>query len=153
MAAPMASPSMMKNPYLSHRTFLGSCELIARRTSLASPLPSFHAAFPTVLPAAGATLAPTFAPPLAPALAALLLLRAIHYLHLREVGFSKQRDTRKSPFGNSKGIAAMASFEARGGLLVGAVREPPEYGPRHQASRGPSEIYPSRRSLGARVCF
>src|SRR5215217_2470411 len=107
MAAPMASPSMMKNPYLSHLTFLGSFELIARRTSLASPLPSFHAAFPAALPATGATLAPAFAP----ALAALLLLRAIHYLHLRGVGFSKQRDTPNNPIGNSPGTTAIAPFE------------------------------------------
>src|SRR5215210_82881 len=77
MADPMASPSRVKNPYLNHRTFLGSRELIARRMSLASPLPSFHA----VLPATGATFAPT----LAPVLAARLFLRAIHYLHVRKV--------------------------------------------------------------------
>src|SRR5215210_2029165 len=81
MADPMASPSRVKNPYLNHRTFLGSRELIARRMSLASPLPSFHAAFPAVLPATGATFAPT----LAPVLAARLFLRAIHYLHVRKV--------------------------------------------------------------------
>src|SRR5688500_18362454 len=102
MAAPTASPSRTKNPYLRYRDFFGSCALIARRINLASALPSFHA----VLPATGATLAPAFRPPLA----ALLFLRAIHYLHLREVGFSKQRDTPKSPFGNSPGTTARAPF-------------------------------------------
>src|SRR5688500_18777373 len=95
MAAPTASPIRVKIPYLRYRDFFDSWALIARRINLASALPSFHAAFPAVLPAMGATLAP--------ALAALLLLRAIHYLHLRGVGFSKQRDTPKSPFGNSPG--------------------------------------------------
>src|SRR5829696_3126333 len=108
MAAPMASPIRMQSPYLRYRDFFGSCELIARRISLASALPSFHAAFPAVLLAAGATRAPTFAP----ALVALLFLRAIRYLHLRGVGFSKQRDTLKGPFGNSTGITAIAPFEA-----------------------------------------
>src|SRR5215210_4934126 len=99
MADPMASPSRVKNPYLNHRTFRGSRELIARRMSLASPLPSLHAAFPAVLPATG----PTLAPALTPALAAFLF-RAMHYLHLlRGVGLSKQRDTPKGPFGNSAG--------------------------------------------------
>jgi hypothetical protein len=83
MAAPTASPSRAKNPYLRYRDFFGSCELIARRINLASALPSFHAAFPAVLPATGASLAPAFAP----TLAALLFLRAIHYLHLGGVGF------------------------------------------------------------------
>jgi hypothetical protein len=106
MAAPTASPSRTKNPYLRYRDFLGSCALIARRINLASALPSFHAAFPAVLPTTGATLAPAFTPPLA----ALLFLRAIHYLHLRGVGFSKQRDTPKSPFGNSPGTTAIAPF-------------------------------------------
>jgi hypothetical protein len=107
MAAPTARPSRAKNPYLRYRDIFGSCELIARRISLASALPSFHAAFPAVLPATGATLAPAFTPPLA----ALLFLRAIHYLHLRGVGFSKQRDTPKSPFENSPEAAALAQFE------------------------------------------
>src|ERR671921_818965 len=97
----MASPSRMKNPYLRYLIFFGSCELIARRTSLAWPLPTFHAAFPAVLPATGATLAPTFAPALA-----AFLLRAIHYLHLHGVVCSKQRDTPKGPFGNSSGMSA-----------------------------------------------
>src|SRR5918999_1937482 len=104
MAAPMASPIRVKNPYLRYRVFFGSRELIARRISLASALPSFQAVFPAVLPATGATLAPAFAPNLA----AFLLLRAIHYLHLRGVGFSKQRDTPKGAFGNSPGTIAIA---------------------------------------------
>jgi hypothetical protein len=41
-------------------------------------------------------------------LAAFLFLRAIHYLHLRGVGSSKQRDTPKGPFGNSTGTSAVA---------------------------------------------
>src|SRR5829696_10043679 len=126
MAAPMASPIRMQSPYLRYRDFFGSCELIARRISLASALPSFHAAFPAVLLAAGATRAPTFAP----ALVALLFLRAIRYLHLRGVGFSKQRDTLKGPFGNSTGITAIAPFEASESNLsvpaqLGDQSEPP----------------------------
>src|ERR671911_633493 len=126
MAAPMASPIRMKNPYLRYLVFFGSCELIARRISLASALPSFQAAFPAVLPATGATLAPT----LAPALAAFLFLRAIHYLHLRGVGFSKQRDTPKCPCGNSTWTTAIASPEASEGSLsvpaqFGDEGEPP----------------------------
>src|SRR5215203_3498038 len=122
----MASPIRMKNPYLRYRVFFGSCELIARRISLASALPSFQAAFPAVLPATGATLALAFAP----ALAALRFLRAIHYLHLRGVGFSKQRDTPKGPFGNRPGIRVVASLEASGGTLsvpaqFGNEGEPP----------------------------
>src|SRR5688572_22902958 len=113
MAAPMANPIRVKNPYLRYRDFFDSCALIARRISLASALPSFQAAFPAVLPATGATLAPAFAP----ALAAFFFLRAMHYLHLRGVGFSKQRDTPKGPFGNSPGTAAIAPFEASGGNL------------------------------------
>src|SRR5215203_983618 len=107
MAAPMASPSRTKNPYLRYRDFFGSCELIARRISLASALPSFHAAFPAVLPATGATLAPAFTPPSAP----VLFLRAIHYLHILGVGCSKQRDTTKSPFGHSTKTTVIAPFE------------------------------------------
>src|SRR5215216_4093415 len=122
MAAPMASPSRTKNPYLRYRDFFGSCELIARRISLASPLPSFHAAFPAVLPATGATLRPTLAPALTPVLAALLFLLAIRYLHLRDVVFPKQRDTPKCPFGNSGGEAASVFFEAHGGSRT--AREP-----------------------------
>src|SRR5918997_5895695 len=113
MAAPMASPIRVKIVYFRYRDFFDSCALIARRMSLASALPSFHAAFPAVLPATGATLAPAFAP----ALAALRFLRAIHYLHLRGVGFSKQRDTPIGPFGNRPGISVVASFEASGGTL------------------------------------
>src|SRR5829696_4900908 len=126
MAAPTARPSRAKNPYLRYRDIFGSCELIACRISLASALPSFQAAFPAVLPATGATLAPAFAP----ALAALLFLRAIHYLHLRGVGLSEQRDTPKSPFGNSTWITAIASPEASAGSLpvpaqFGDEGEPP----------------------------
>src|SRR5919107_503230 len=126
MAAPMASPIRMKDPYLRYRVFFDSCELIARRISLASALPSFQAAFPAVLPATGATLAPAFAP----ALAAFLFLRAIHYLHLRGVGFSKQRDTPISPFGNSTWETVIASPEASEGSLsvpaqFGNEGEPP----------------------------
>src|SRR5215212_4455557 len=131
MADPMASPSRAKNPYLNHRTFLGSRELIARRMSLASPLPSFHAAFPAVLPATGTTLRPTFVPALTPVLATLLFLRAIRYLHLRGVVFSKQRDTPKSPFGNSAGAS----------------------GYRHRVSGVLPENHLSWRSLGTRVRF
>src|SRR5215212_7408406 len=120
MAAPMASPSMMKNPYLSHLTFLGSFELIARRTNLASPLPSFHAA----LPATGATLAPAFAP----ALAALLLLRAIHYLHLRGVGLSKQRDTPKGPFGNSAEASGYRLQASGFSCALGELFVPAQFG-------------------------
>jgi hypothetical protein len=104
MAAPMVSPIRVKIAYLRYRDFFDSCALIARRISLASAFPSFHAAFPAVLPATGATLAPAFAPNFA----AFLLLRAIHYLHLRGVGFSKQRDTPKGAFGNSPETIAIA---------------------------------------------
>src|ERR687889_1270088 len=126
MAAPMVSPIRVNIAYLRYRDFFDSCALIARRISLASALPSFHAAFPAVLPATGATLAPAFAL----ALAAFLFLRAIHYLHLRGVDFSKQRDTPKSPFGNSTWITAIASSEApKGSLSVpaqfGDEGEPP----------------------------
>src|SRR5215217_2218440 len=62
----MARPASAKKPYFTNRAAFGSRELMARRTSLASPLPSFQAAFPAALPAFGATLAPTFAPILAP---------------------------------------------------------------------------------------
>src|SRR5919107_5404568 len=118
MAAPMVSPIRVNIAYLRYRDFFDSCALIARRISLASALPSFHAAFPAVLPATGAILFPAFAP----ALAALRFLRAIHYLHLRKVGCSKQRDTRKCSLGNSPGTTA--------------IRQ---------------SLYPYRRNLGTRV--
>src|SRR5215216_1806639 len=107
MAAPTASPSRTKNPYLRYRDFFGSCELIARRINLASALPSFHAAFPAALPATGATLAPAFTPPLA----ALLLLRAIHYLRLGVVGFSKQGDPPNNRIGTRPGTPPTAPCE------------------------------------------
>src|SRR5215212_3705635 len=84
--APMARPARAKNPYLRKRSPLGSRELAAWRTSLAWPLPSFHAVFPAALPTLGATRAPAIAPTLAP----FRFLLAIHYLHIGGAGFAIQ---------------------------------------------------------------
>ncbi len=102
IAAPTARPISAKKPYFKKRNPLGSRELAALRASLASPLAAFQAALPATLPALGATRAPALAPSLvlfAPALAALLFLLAIHYLHLRGVGFERP-DTPNGRLGN-----------------------------------------------------
>ena len=95
IAVPTARPMSAKKPYFKKRNPLGSWELAALRTSLACPLPAFHAVLPVTLPTFGATRAPN----LAPAFGALLFLLAIRYLHIRGVTLEKP-DTLKGPFGN-----------------------------------------------------